>query len=254
MAVNKPDEQVMLLEPDHRRDPYGRTSCRKAPAVVTSVNGFRGMSKPFRWWTASARHLQRQTLSCERPQEMRNTSKPILSPQARLSRAITVMAALMWSGWSAVASEPDPAQVKAEANAHFKSTSRYMFFIATDKGTRGYDNTSVRMGRDNYIKSVSQDGCRLTIAHDRASLGDPRNGTHREGAATITIDWGLIVEIDDTHLHADPYETGFLLRGGIETSVGTRPALRILGSFGNKWAFYAEQLQRICRKNASSAR
>ena len=221
---------------------------------MANANGFRGMSKPFRWWTASARHLQRQTLSQEKPQEMRNSIHHTRRPLARLARAIAVMAVMTWSGLPVAANEPDPAQVKAEANAEFKSTSRYMFFIATDKGTRGYDNTSVRMGRDNYIKSVSQDGCRLTIAHDKADLGDPRNGTHREGAATITIDWGLIVEIDDTHLHADPYETGFLLRGGIETSLGTRPALRILGTPGREWAFYAEQLQRICRNKASSAR
>jgi hypothetical protein len=164
------------------------------------------------------------------------------------------MAVMTWSGLPVAANEPDPAQVKAEANAYFKRTSTYMYFIATDKGTRGYDNTSVRMITDSYIKAVSRDGCRLTIAHDKASLGDPRNGTHREGAATITIDWGLIVEIDDTHLH-DPFETGFLLRGGIETSLGTRPALRIMGDFvAGEWAFYAEQLKRICRKKTPISR
>ncbi len=185
---------------------------------------------------------------------MQNSSRPIPSLQTHLARTILIMAALIWTGWPAAASEPAPAQVKAEAETYFNDTVKWMYFIATDKGSRGYDNTSVRMYRGTYIKSGLQDGCRLTIAHAKADLGDPRNGTLREGAATITIDWGLIIEIDDTHVRADPLETGFLLRGGIETSLGTRPALRIMGTSGREWAFHAKELQRVCSKKTPISR
>jgi hypothetical protein len=164
------------------------------------------------------------------------------------------MAALMWTGWPAAAREPAPAQVKAEAETYFNDTVKWMYFIATDKGSRGYDDTSVRMLRGTYIKSGPQDGCRLTIANAKAALGDPRNGTHREGPATITIDWGFIIEIDDAHVHADQMETGFLLRGGIDTSLGTRPALRIMGTVAREWAFLAKKLQRVCSKKTPISR
>lgn len=174
------------------------------------------------------------------------------SLQTHLARTILIMAALMWTGWPAAASEPAPAQVKAEAETHFNNTVQWMRFIATDKGSLGLDNTSVRMFRGTYIKSGPQDGCRLTIANSKAALGDPDYGTHRVGPATITIDWGLIIEIDDAH--GDPLQTGFLLRGGIETSLGTRPALRIMGPLGREWAFHAKELQRVCSKKTPISR
>jgi hypothetical protein len=140
------------------------------------------------------------------------------------------------------------AVIKADANAFFKEAVHRSRFIATDKGSRGWDNTSVRFFRDGYVRWISHDGCTLTIAHGKAQLGDPRNGTHRDGPVTISISWGQVKEINDAHWHADPGETGFVLRGGITTSMGTSPALRILSHYGGKWPWHAKRIQQACRR------
>jgi hypothetical protein len=166
-----------------------------------------------------------------------------------VATVLATMACLVSLAPATSAEEESPAVIKADANAFFKEAVQRSGFIATDKGSRGWDNTSVRFFRDGYVKSVSRDGCTLTIAHDKATLGDPRNGTHRDGPVTISISWGQVKEIDDAHWHADAVETGFVLRGGITTTMDTSPALRILGRwYGDKWPWHAKRIQQACRR------
>lgn len=166
---------------------------------------------------------------------------------------LAALAALLVPGRVAVASEPTAAELKTAAGEFFRRHTPYSAFIATDKGSRGYDDSSIRAFRSSYVKTVAQDGCRLTIANDVATIGDPRKGTHRDGPATITVDWGRLVEIDDSVVHADPMETGIVLRGGISTSVKSTPALRVMGPSAGDWAWHAANLKRLCQARPQAA-
>jgi hypothetical protein len=163
-----------------------------------------------------------------------------------VATVLATMACLVSLAPATSAEEDSPAVIKGHANAFFAEAVLRSNFIATDKGSLGWDNTSVRFFRDGYVEWAY--GCTLTIAHDKAQLGDPRNGTYREGPATISISWGQVKEIDDAHWHAHPGEIGFVLRGGITTSMGTSPALRILSHRGGKWPWHAKRLQQACRR------
>jgi hypothetical protein len=175
-------------------------------------------------------------------QQQHDGTRP--STSSLVATVLATMACLVSLAPATSAEEESPAVIKADANAFFKEAVQRSGFIATDKGSRGWDNTSVRFFRDGYVKSVSRDGCTLTIAHDKADLGDPRNGTHREGPATITISWSQVKE-DASDWYGGPQE--LLLRSGITTSMGTSPALRIMYSITD-WPWHAKRLQQACRR------